>query len=214
MTPENTVSYNLDGRVATIRIDDGKRNALPPQVIKEIYAAIDRAEADRAAIVITGRAGVLSAGFDLNVMKRGGIEALKMLSLGYGLPARILAYPHPVVIACNGHCFAMGVFMMLSADYVIGSRGEFRVSANEVAIGLTMPREQSRCRRHFHRRPHSTRASSTRSSRPTHFIQARRNARNGSSVWTIGRIGFPSAESASDLSGNYASIDPWTCGMR
>ena len=140
MTPENTVSYNLDGRVATIRIDDGKRNALPPQVIKEIYAAIDRAEADRAAIVITGRAGVLSAGFDLNVMKRGGSEALKMLSLGYGLPARILAYPHPVVIACNGHCFAMGVFMMLSADYVIGRRGEFRVSANEVAIGLTMPR--------------------------------------------------------------------------
>ena len=140
MTPEKTVSYNLDGRVATIRIDDGKRNALPPQVIKDIYAAIDRAEADRAAIVITGRAGVLSAGFDLNVMKRGGIEALKMLSLGYGLPARILAYPHPVIIACNGHCFAMGVFMMLSADYVIGSRGEFRVSANEVAIGLTMPR--------------------------------------------------------------------------
>ena len=29
---------------------------------------------------------------------------------------------------------------MLSADYVIGSRGDFRISANEVAIGLTMPR--------------------------------------------------------------------------
>ena len=34
----------------------------------------------------------------------------------------------------------MGVFLMLSADYVIGSRGDFKVSANEVAIGLTMPR--------------------------------------------------------------------------
>ena len=31
---------------------------------------------------------------------------------------------------------AMGVFLMLSADYVIGSRGDFKISANEVAIGL------------------------------------------------------------------------------
>ena len=29
---------------------------------------------------------------------------------------------------------------MLSADYVIGTRGDFRISANEVAIGMTMPR--------------------------------------------------------------------------
>ena len=35
---------------------------------------------------------------------------------------------------------AMGVFLMLSADYVIGIRGDFRISANEVAIGMTMPR--------------------------------------------------------------------------
>ena len=35
---------------------------------------------------------------------------------------------------------AMGVFLMLSADYVVGSRGDFKVAANEVALGLTMPR--------------------------------------------------------------------------
>jgi enoyl-CoA hydratase len=29
---------------------------------------------------------------------------------------------------------------MLSADYVVGTRGDFRISANEVAIGLPMPR--------------------------------------------------------------------------
>jgi enoyl-CoA hydratase len=34
----------------------------------------------------------------------------------------------------------MGVFLMLSADYVVGTRGDFKVSANEVAIGLTLPR--------------------------------------------------------------------------
>jgi enoyl-CoA hydratase len=91
-------------------------------------------------VIMTGRESVFSAGFDLNVMKRGGIKALRMLRAGYALPARVMAYPYPVIVACNGHALAMGVFTMLSADYVIGSRGDFKIAANEVAIGMTMPR--------------------------------------------------------------------------
>ncbi len=139
MTNES-VQYSLHDQVATIRIDDGKRNALPPQVLHEIYQAFDRAESDRAIVILTGREGVFSAGFDLNVMKRGGTNAIRMLCLGYGLTARIMSYPYPVIAACNGHSLAMGVFMMLSADHIIGSRGDFKIAANEVAIGMTMPR--------------------------------------------------------------------------
>jgi enoyl-CoA hydratase len=139
MTP-NSVKYSLEDRVATLRIDDGKRNALSPDVLHGIYAAFDRARADRATVILTGRESVFSAGFDLKVMKRGGTAAIGMLRAGYALTARVMAYPHPVIAACNGHSFAMGAFLMLSADYVIGSRGDFRISANEVAIGLTMPR--------------------------------------------------------------------------
>ena len=136
----NPVQYGLDGNVATIRIDDGKRNALSPEVLQGIYAAFDRAESDHALVILTGREAVFSAGFDLNVMKRGGTKAIGMLRSGYALTARVMAYPHPVIAACNGHSFAMGVFLMLSADYVIGCRGDFRIAANEVALGLTMPR--------------------------------------------------------------------------
>ena len=135
-----TVQYNLQGDVATIRIDDGKRNALSPQVLKGIYQALDRAESDRAIVIMTGRESVFSAGFDLNVMKRGGTNALGMLRAGYALTARVMKYPYPVIAACNGHSLAMGVFLMLSADYVIGSHGDFKIAANEVAIGMTMPR--------------------------------------------------------------------------
>ncbi len=137
---DSDLSYGFEDGIATIRIDDGKRNALPPELIGELYAAFDRAEADEAAVILTGRESVFSAGFDLNVMKRGGRRAIGMLRSGYGLTARVLEYPHPVVAACNGHCYAMGVFLMLSADHVIGTHGEFRISANEVAIGLKMPR--------------------------------------------------------------------------
>ena len=142
------VQYRLQDQVATIRIDDGKRNALSPQVLREIYQALDRAESDRAIVIVTGRESVFSAGFDLHVMKRGGIDALRMLRAGYALTARVLAYPYPVIAACNGHALAMGVFLMLSADYVIGSRGDFKIAANEVAIGLTMPRVAAAMLRH------------------------------------------------------------------
>ena len=143
-----TIQYSaLDG-IATIRIDDGKRNALSPDVLRAIHAAFDRAESDRAAIIITGRDDVFSAGFDLHVMKRGGMNAMRMLRLGYSLPARVLAYPYPVITACNGHSFAMGVFLMLASDYVIGSRGDFKIAANEVAIGLKMPRVAAAMLRH------------------------------------------------------------------
>ena len=147
MTIES-VRYSLQDQIAIIRIDDGKRNALSPQVLHEIYQALDRAEFDRAIVIMTGRDSVFSAGFDLHVMKRGGINALRMLRAGYALTARVMAYPYPVIAACNGHSLAMGVFLMLSADYVIGSRGDFKIAANEVAIGLTMPRVAAAMLRH------------------------------------------------------------------
>ena len=119
-----SVHYQLREGVATLRIDDGKRNALSPQVLRELDEAFDRAEADRAIVILTGREAVFSAGFDLKVMKRGGADALRMLGAGYRLPARVLAYPHPVIAACNGHVKAMGVCRMLAADHVIGCRGD------------------------------------------------------------------------------------------
>ena len=147
MTTES-VQYSLQGGIATLRIDDGKRNALSPEVLRAIYRALDRAESDVAIVIITGRESVFSAGFDLGVMKRGGLEALRMLGAGYALTARVLSYPHPVIAACNGHALAMGVFLMLSADSVIGSRADFKIAANEVAIGLKMPRVAAAMLRH------------------------------------------------------------------
>jgi enoyl-CoA hydratase len=134
------VNLDIEGSVATLTMDDGKRNALSPAMFNEIYAALERAERARAAVVITGREGVLSAGFDLKVMKSGGLQAVKMLRAGYALTARLLSFPTPVVIASPGHAYAMGAFMLLSGDYRYGVPGPYTYVANEVAIGLPMPR--------------------------------------------------------------------------
>jgi enoyl-CoA hydratase len=134
------VSYRLDGPVATVTMDDGKVNALSPAMLAELVAAFDQADADGAAVILTGRADRFSAGFDLNVLREGGHEAAEaMLRAGFELALRMLSFPAPVIVACNGHAVAMGAFLLLSGDYRIGVRGPYRIAANEVAIGLTMP---------------------------------------------------------------------------
>ena len=136
----NLVSYGLESGVATVTMDDGKVNALSLAMQAQLNQAFDQAEADRAVVVLTGRPRVFSAGFDLSVLKAGGSDAAAMLRGGFDLAARLLAFPAPVVIACTGHAVAMGVFLLLSGDYRLGVDADCKITANEVAIGLTMPR--------------------------------------------------------------------------
>ncbi len=136
---DQLVTYDLNGSVATITMDDGKVNALSPQMFAELAASFDRAANDNAVVVLSGRPGIFSAGFDLSVLRGGGAEAIAMLRAGFELSERMLSFPTPVVIACTGHAMAMGVFVLLSGDYRIGVSGAFKLVANEVAIGMTMP---------------------------------------------------------------------------
>ncbi|CAN5480617.1 crotonase/enoyl-CoA hydratase family protein [soil metagenome] len=133
------VSYQLEGSVAMLTMDDGKANALSPSMLTALEAALDRAMADRAVVLLSGREGRFSAGFDLGVLRAGGSEAVAMVRSGFELAARVLSFPTPVVIACTGHAVAMGAFLLLSGDYRVGAAGPYKLTANEVAIGLTMP---------------------------------------------------------------------------
>lgn len=134
------VSYELDGSIATITMDDGKVNALSHEMFGELNEAFDRAENDDAIVVLTGRDGIFSAGFHLETLTGGGDTALDLLLTGFELSYRLLSYPKPVVVACTGHAMAMGLFLMLSGDERIGvAGGDHKIVANEVAIGMTLP---------------------------------------------------------------------------
>jgi len=136
---ETLVTYQLDGSVATATMDDGKVNVLSVAMLAEINAALDQAETDAAVLVLSGRPGLFSAGFDLATLRGGGSDAATMLRAGFELSERMLSFPRPLVIACTGHAIAMAVFLLLSGDYRIGAAGPYKIQANEVAIGLPMP---------------------------------------------------------------------------
>jgi enoyl-CoA hydratase len=125
--------------IATITMDDGKANSMSPTMIKAVNKAFDKAEADQAIVIFTGREGKFSAGFDLAVMSSGAEAVTEMLKGGAELAERLMNYPYPVVIACNGHGLAMGALLLLAADYRIGTLGKYKIGLNEVAIGMIMP---------------------------------------------------------------------------
>ena len=134
------VQYELSGDVAILRIDDGKANALDPAIIDALHAGLDRAEKEAAAVLLTGRPGRFSAGFNLGVLRDGGLDAARgLVTAGAELALHIARHSAPVVIACNGHALAMGAVLLLAADLRIGASGDFKIGFNEVAIGMTTP---------------------------------------------------------------------------
>ena len=134
------VSYAFADGVATLTMDDGKANAMGPAMQAALNAALDRAEADKAIVVLTGRPGVFSGGFDLSVFKAGDPQVtFQMLTGGAQLAKRVLSYPHPVMAAFSGHAMAMGLFLLQCADVRIGLNAGATFQANEVLIGMTLP---------------------------------------------------------------------------
>ena len=132
------IAYHLEDGIATLTLSNGKVNAISPQVIADLNAALDRAEQDRAVVIITGQPGILSGGYDLKVMTAGPEQAVNLVTQGSTLARRLLAHPFPVVVACPGHAVAKGAFLLLSVDYRIGVDGPFSIGLNEVQIGMTM----------------------------------------------------------------------------
>lgn len=132
------ISYQLEDGIATLTLSNGKVNAISPDVIAAFNAALDRAEQDRAIVILTGQPGILSGGYDLKVMTSGPQNAVSLVAAGSTLARRMLAHPYPIIVACPGHAVAKGAFLLLSADYRIGVEGPFNIGLNEVQIGMTM----------------------------------------------------------------------------
>ena len=132
------IQYSCNQGIATLTLNNGKVNAISPDMIAAFNSCLDQAEQDRAIVIITGQPGILSGGYDLKVMAAGPEHAINLVASGSTLARRMLAHPFPIIVACPGHAIAKGAFLLLSADYRIGVDGAFNIGLNEVLIGMTM----------------------------------------------------------------------------
>jgi enoyl-CoA hydratase len=141
MSTAAVTTERRDG-VLVVHLDDGKANALSFDMIAAIHTAIDEAEGDDdiRAMVLHGRPGKFSAGFDLGVMFGDDMSAIiNLVADGGALVRRLYGSSVPVVAASTGHALAAGALLLLGCDVRVGSDVEAKVGLNEVAIKMVLP---------------------------------------------------------------------------
>ena len=134
------MEYKINNNIITLTFDDGKANVVGHKFLEDINQGLDRAEEEHAgAVILCGREGMFSAGFDLGEFKKGPEQGMALVKRGFELLVRLYSFPLPLVAACTGHGIAMGAFIIMACDYRIGSRGNFKMSLPETAIGMDLP---------------------------------------------------------------------------
>ena len=137
-----------DERILELRLNRPPVNALSPDLIAELRAAVEKAPHEGArALVISGRPGMFSAGLDvpaLLALDRSGIRAT--WEALYGALRALADSPIPVAAAITGHAPAGGAVLALYCDTRIMAASpigdgakEFRIGLNEVQVGLPIP---------------------------------------------------------------------------
>lgn len=126
--------YEVEGSVAVITVDaPDRRNALTPELARELIEAFDRAGADQAigAVLLKAEGTSFCAGADLAVVRAAMADPLETTAfegLGqiYELFRRIVACPVPTVAAVQGSCVGAGVNLPLACDVrIVSDRAEF-----------------------------------------------------------------------------------------
>ena len=126
--------------ISIITLDDGKANVFSPKMIQDVNECLDKVPTESGAIIITGREGMFSAGFDLKIISAGDIQATMDMSLsGFKLLSRIFSFPRPILAACSGHGIALGTFLLCCCDYRIGVKGDYMIGANEMRTNMVIP---------------------------------------------------------------------------
>ena len=133
------ITTEINDDIALITMDDGKKNAITPQALTELNAALDEAESGAGAVVLSGRPGSFCAGFDLSIMTGGDIDAVRTVAkTGGEFALRLWSFPKPLVAACTGHAFTIGAIWLCSCDTRIGDRGAFTIGMTETRMGMTL----------------------------------------------------------------------------
>jgi 3-hydroxyacyl-CoA dehydrogenase len=135
MNPTVTVS-NTDG-VALIRIDNPPVNALSPDVIEGLGAAIDAAARDTSvrAVVVIGAGRTFVAGADIKGLEQvawGGESGAPEM---HGLLQRIEDLPKPVVMAMHGTALGGGLELAMAGHYRVAVP-EGQMGQPEVNLGI------------------------------------------------------------------------------
>jgi enoyl-CoA hydratase len=128
--------YSLTDSVAVITMDDGKANAVGHDFVDAMLTNLEKAQEEASAVVLYGKDGMFSAGFDLKEFAKGQKQAMHLVSRGERMLEAMYSFPLPLVAAVTGHAIGLGAFLLLSTDSRVGIDKGYSVRLPETAIGM------------------------------------------------------------------------------
>ena len=103
-----TAKIEFQNDISIITLDDGKANVFSQVMLESLYECLSKVHKDKGCLVITGKKGMFSAGFDLKTFASGDKEKIaKMVTLGNQLLYDIYTFPRPVIVAASGHSLSL-----------------------------------------------------------------------------------------------------------
>ncbi|WP_305780563.1 enoyl-CoA hydratase/isomerase family protein [Nocardia nova] len=125
------VDLEVDGGIAVLTINRPQaRNAIAPETMDQLDAAIDAAAGAQVLVVRGAGERAFVSGGDLKQLAAIRTEegAAQMAWRMRGICDRLAAFPAPVVAALNGHALGGGAEFAVAAD--------IRIAADDITIGF------------------------------------------------------------------------------
>lgn len=135
--PYETIVVAREERHGLITLNRPPANAISPQLMRELNAALSGFESDDEvrAVIVTGAGDrIFCAGADLG-SAFGGDDVEGFVRFGTGVVRRIERFPKPVIAAMNGHALGGGCEIAMACHFRLLKEGA-RMGQTESNLGI------------------------------------------------------------------------------
>ena len=92
---EKLATFSQEDDISIITLDDGKANVFSPTMINHIHGCLDKVPTEKGALIIAGREGMFSGGFDLKIISSGDMKLIQEMTIS-GFRLLVLVPQTPV----------------------------------------------------------------------------------------------------------------------
>ena len=126
--------------VAIMRLNNKVTNAINPDFINDISAALNKIKSEFQGMILAGGNKFFCIGFDLPELLKLDRTGMTQYFYKFNQVAfDIFTLPLPTACAITGHAIAGGNILALACDYRFMASGKMLIGLNEVKLGVPVP---------------------------------------------------------------------------
>jgi enoyl-CoA hydratase/carnithine racemase len=135
-----TVLLEHSEDIAILRLKNGVTNAISPQLVDDLSAAVNECRNLCKGLILTGGSKFFSIGFDLpTLLPLGRNEIAEFYHRFNQVALDIFTQSVPTVCAISGHAIAGGTILALTCDYRFAAMEKNLLGLNEIKLGVPVP---------------------------------------------------------------------------